>query len=172
MSTTSNQPTLRQQVNQLLLSSGGRGVSLARLYELLPSLTSLQVRGVLKKLVSTGAAIHHGSLRHPVYQSVVPGSIKPDPAPTIPRAIARPASVPATVRVHWPDGLQVKVAPTSHRKIPFSGTDWSGSMLRNGCQDHLLVPSRRGDVRVAHQGPMGICGAHKRLELTEKGRNP
>ncbi len=175
MSATSNQPTLRQQVNQLLVSAGGRGVSLSRLYELLPSLTSLQVRGVLKKLVSTGAAIRHGSLRHPVYQSVlcvVPESVKPDPAPTIPRASAKPAPVPATVHVHWPDGLQVKVAPTSHRKIPFYGTDWSGSMLRNGCQDHLLVPSRRGDVRVAHQGPMGICGARNRREPAEKGSNP
>lgn len=165
MSATSNQPTLRQQVNQLLVSAGGRGVSLSRLYELLPSLTSLQVRGVLKKLISTGVAIRHGSLRHPVYQSVVcaePGSIKPDPAPAMPRGAAKPN--PATVRVHYPEGLKIKVTPTSSKAAPWSGTDWSGAMLRAGCQDHLLVPSRRGNVRVVHRGPMGICGARKRWE--------
>lgn len=167
--------TLRQQVNQHLVSAGGRGVSLSRLYELLPSLTSLQVRGVLKKLVYTGAAIRHGSLRHPVYQSVVsagPGSIKPDPAPAMPRAAAKPAPVPATVRVHWPDGLQIKVAPTSLRTIPFSGTDWSRSMLRAGCQDHLLVLSRRSEGWLMHRDAMGICGARKRRDLAEKESNP
>lgn len=163
MTAEAAQPTIQQQVGHLLVSLDGRGVSLPRLYEMLPSLTSVQVRGALKSLVSSGAAIRHGSQKSPVYQCVMrPGSwsIKPDPAPKKPRMEAKQPPE----RVHWPEGLQIQVSPTSGRTVPFSGVDWSQSMLHPGCQDHLLVPSRRGDVRVTHRGPMGICGARKRRE--------
>lgn len=167
MKAAAAQPTIQQQVNHLLVSLDGRGASLPRLYEMLPSLTSLQVRGALKKLVSSGAAIRHGSQRSPVYQSVMrtgSWSIKPDPAPKKPRTEAK--QPPEQQRVHWPDGLQIKVWPTSRKAGPFAGVDWSQAMSRPGCKDHELVPSRRGDVRVWHRGPMGICGARKRLEGT------
>lgn len=163
MTTAAAQPTIQQQVGHLLVSLDGRGVSLPRLYEMLPSLTSLQVRGALKKLVSSGVAIRHGSQKSPVYQCVMrPGSwsIKPDPAPKKTRMNAK--QLPE--RAHWPEGLQIKVWPTSRKTDPFAGVDWSQAMSRPGCQDHELVPSRRGDVRVTHRGPMGICGARKRRE--------
>lgn len=33
---------------------------------------------------------------------------------------------------------------------PYKGVDWSASLSRPGCQDHLKHPSRRGDDRVPH----------------------
>ena len=41
---------------------------------------------------------------------------------------------------------------TSKKSGPYAGADWSSSMSRPGCQDHLQYPSRRGDVRVFHRG--------------------
>lgn len=165
MTAAAVQLTIQQQVNHLLVSLDGRGVSLPHLYEMLPSLTSLQVRGALKKLVSSGAAIRHGSQRSPVYQGVMRAgswSIKPDPAPKKPRTETK--QPPEQPRVHWPDGLQIKVWPASRKASPFAGVDWSQAMSRPGCQDHELVPSRRGDVLVVHRGAMGICGARKRRD--------
>lgn len=33
---------------------------------------------------------------------------------------------------------------------PFTGVDWTTSLLRPGCQDHLQHPSRRGNDLVPH----------------------
>lgn len=38
----------------------------------------------------------------------------------------------------------------------FKGVDWSMSIHRPGCQDHLKCPSRRGDNLVMHTGPIGM----------------
>ena len=35
---------------------------------------------------------------------------------------------------------------------PYLGADWTSSMLRPGCQQHLQCPSRRGNARVFHRG--------------------
>lgn len=39
---------------------------------------------------------------------------------------------------------------------PFNGIDWSMSIHRPGCQDHLRCMSRRGDKLVPHTGPIGM----------------
>lgn len=38
----------------------------------------------------------------------------------------------------------------------FKGVDWSMSIHRPGCQDHLKCPSRRGEKLVYHTGPIGM----------------
>lgn len=169
MSTATILPTLRQRVESALLLHPGRDVTLIRLYQLLPDVTTAQVRSALKGLTKIGAAIRHGTIRNPAYQLVRQGNplhrpSAADKAVSVPapggqpdaQADAQPASVT------WPSSVKVKHAPASHRGTPFAGIDWSGSMLRTGCQDHQLVPSRRGEVWVPHRGPMGICGARKR----------
>lgn len=171
MNTAATQPTLRQRVEAALLLHPGRDVTLIRLYQLLPDVTNAQVRSALKGLTKIGTAVRHGTIRNPAYQLVRAGSLRNRSAATD-RAGAVPApngqldaqagAQPASVT--WPASVKVQRAPASHRGTPFSGLDWSGSMLRPGCQDHQLVPSRRGDVRVPHRGPMGICGARKRRE--------
>jgi hypothetical protein len=37
---------------------------------------------------------------------------------------------------------------------PFKGVDWSHSLQRPGCQDHLKYPSRRGDELVPYKAPV------------------
>ena len=41
---------------------------------------------------------------------------------------------------------------TKPKTQPFKGIDWSHSVQRPGCQDHLQYPSRRGDEYVPHAG--------------------
>lgn len=41
---------------------------------------------------------------------------------------------------------------STNKNGPYTGADWASSMLRPGCQDHLLHPSRSGDARVFHRG--------------------
>lgn len=41
----------------------------------------------------------------------------------------------------------------------FRGIDWSMSIHRPGCQDHLKCMSRRGDKLVPHQPPIGMRSA-------------
>ena len=49
----------------------------------------------------------------------------------------------------------------------FKGTDWSMSIHRPGCQDHLLCPSRRGDERVMHKGPIGMSSTRREIDRGE-----
>ena len=41
---------------------------------------------------------------------------------------------------------------STNKRDPYTGADWTSSMSRPGCQDHLLHPSRRNDARVFHRG--------------------
>lgn len=47
------------------------------------------------------------------------------------------------------------------KEPPFRGVDWSMSIHRPGCQDHLKYPSRRGDQLVPHMHPMGMRSTAK-----------
>ena len=49
------------------------------------------------------------------------------------------------------------------KEPPFRGIDWSMSIHRPGCQDHLKYPSRRGDKLVPHTGPIGMRSAAKEI---------
>jgi hypothetical protein len=59
-----------------------------------------------------------------------------------------------------PHGTVYTVVPkaaTAPRFMPtgeFRGVDWSRSVMRPGCQDALLCPSRRGDLLVPHTGKL------------------
>jgi hypothetical protein len=39
-----------------------------------------------------------------------------------------------------------------HPRATYFGPDWTSSLLRPGCQQHLQCPSRRGDALVFHRG--------------------
>ena len=39
----------------------------------------------------------------------------------------------------------------------FKGVNWSASMQRPGCQDHLQVPSLRGNRRIPHRVFIGVA---------------
>ena len=49
------------------------------------------------------------------------------------------------------------------KEPPFQGIDWSMSIHRPGCQDHLKYPSRRGDKLVPHMHPMGMRSTTKEI---------
>jgi hypothetical protein len=175
MSAAPTERTLRQCIEATLLLHPGRGVALTRLYELLPDAGTTQVRLTVKNLMKRGLVIRHGTIRNPAYQLVRKGDPLHQPAEAVPvervQALhTKPVSKPrvrgtTATAVTWPADVKVQHWPTSSLKPPsFSGIDWSRSTLRPGCQDHQLVPSRRGDMRVAHREPMGICGARKRRE--------
>jgi len=175
MTTAVAQPTVRQQLESILHSHPGRGVALTRLYELLPDAGTTQVRQTVKNLMKRGLVIRHGTMRYPAYQLVRAGDPLHRPAEVAPVELVqvlhternskpRVRGTTATA-VTWPADVKIQHWPTSARKRPpFTGIDWSRVVLRPGCQDHQLVPSRRGDTRVAHREPMGICGARKRRE--------
>mgnify|MGYP000182072561 FL=1 len=163
MTTAATQPTVRQRIESILHSHPGRGVALTRLYELLPDVAVSQVRMTVKNLMKRGLAIRHGTTRYPAYQLVREGD--PLHRPDTARASKPRVKAALATAVTWPADVKIQHWPTSARKRPpFTGIDWSRVVLRPGCQDHLLVPSRRGDTRVAHREPMGICGARKRRE--------
>ena len=175
MSTTAPQPTLRQRIEATLLLHPGRGVALTRLYELLPDAGTTQVRLTVKNLMKRGLVIRHGTMRHPAYQLVRKGDPlhRPDDAAPVELVQAlhtKPASSKPRVRaalaevVTWPADVKIQHFALACKPDPYTGTDWTGAMTRSDCEDHQLVPSRRGDLRIAHRGPMGICGARKRRE--------
>ena len=175
MSAAPTELTLRQRIEATLLLHPGRGVALTRLYELLPDAGTTQVRLTVKNLMKRGLVIRHGTMRDPAYQLVRAGDPLHRPAEAAPVELVQAqhtarASKPRVraalaEAVTWPADVKVQHWPTSSLKPPsFSGIDWSRSTLRPGCQDHQLVPSRRGDMRVAHREPMGIGGARKRRE--------
>lgn len=183
MTTAAAQPTVRQRLESILHNHPGRGVALTRLYELLPDAAVSQVRLTVKNLMKRGLVIRHGTIRYPAYQLVRKGNPLHQPPEAAPVELVRalrikPASKPrargaTATAVTWPDGVKVQHWPAPVCQLaPFAGTDWRRSMLRPGCQDHELVPSRRGDVRVMPRGAMGICGARKRQELADKWGNP
>lgn len=144
--------TLRAQLLRLLHERPGRGLSLDFICQQLEASHSRQqVRDSIKALVKDGALLRQGSTRFPLYQIVAPAG--------------QPGTVLISGRrlVHWPDGLQVQHLPThEHWRQDFAGMDWSNSVQRPGCQDHLLIPSRRGDQLIAHRGPLGIQEGRRR----------
>lgn len=168
MSTAQTEPTLRQRIEGILENHPGRGVALTRIYELLPDAETGHVRLTIKNLMKRGSVIRHGTMRYPAYQLVREGDPLHRPATAAPvelvQAINRkpPADrgrVKATTEVTWPADVRVQLYPPPTRKAePFGGIDWDKSVQRPGCQDHLMVPSRRGELRVMHQGPLSIRG--------------
>lgn len=66
----------------------------------------------------------------------------------------------ASVWTWLPPSDSQRVGPAYRGPVggkPFKGVDWSTSLLRPGCQDHLLHPSRRGDEYVPHMPPINGC---------------
>ena len=145
--------TLRGQIERLLHGRTGRGLSLDYLCEQLPDASREAVRNSLKYLVKLGLAMRHGTTRHPIYQSVRPnGSLGADL-----KVRTAAAESMATRDVQWPDDVKVQHVGTLQRlRGPWRGIDWSQAVQRPGCQDHLAVPSRRGDVRVPHRPAAGM----------------
>ena len=175
MTTAVAQPTVRQRLESILHSHPGRGVALTRLYELLPDAGATQVRQTMKNLMKRGLVIRHGTIRYPAYQLVRAGDPLHRPAEAAPVELVqalhtKPAGSKPRVRaalaeaVTWPADVKIQHITLARKPDPYTGTDWSGAMTRSDCEDHQLVPSRRGDLRVLHRGPMGICGARKRRE--------
>lgn len=174
MTTAATQPTVRQRIESILRSHPGRGVALTRLYELLPDAAVSQVRLTVKNLMKRGLVIRHGTIRYPAYQLVRAGDPlhRPDEATPVELVQALHTARASKPRVKaafaetvtWPDNVKIQRFTLAQKPLPFTGTDWSRSMLRPDCRDHELVPSRRGDVRVMPRGAMGICGARKRRE--------
>lgn len=68
-----------------------------------------------------------------------------------------------------PAPFTIQPAPKSGKIAiyePFKGIDWSMSIHRPGCQDHLQCMSRRGDKLVPHTGPIGMrSNAKGRFQL-------
>lgn len=165
MSTARIETTLRQRIEGVLRQHPGRGVALSRFYELLPDAGVTQVRQAFKNLMKCSRVIRHGTTRHPAYQLVREDDPLHQPIQPAP---ARKSKVKDAARVIWPDHILVKQSPVPARQTPpFEGIDWSRSVLRPGCQDHLLVPSRRGDVRVMHKGLISVRSTKQRKELTQ-----
>ena len=175
MSAAPTEPTLRQRIEATLLLHPGRGVALTRLYELLPDANSSQVRLTVKNLMKRGLVIRHGTIRYPAYQLVRAGDPLHRPAEAAPVELVqalhtKPASSKPCVRVAlaeavtWPADVKIQHVTLARKPDPYTGTDWTRAMTRSDCEDHQLVPSRRGDMRVLQRGPMGICGARKRRE--------
>ena len=51
---------------------------------------------------------------------------------------------------------------------PFKGIDWSMSVHRFGCQDHLKCMSRRGNKLVPHTGLVGMQSAAKEVHRDQR----
>lgn len=174
MSAAPTELTLRQRIEATLLLHPGRGVALTRLYELLPDAGTTQVRQTVKNLMKRGLVIRHGTMRYPAYQLVRAGDPLHQPVEAAPvelvqaqhtaRASKPRVRVALAEAVTWPADVQIQHFTLARKLDPYTGTDWTSAMTRSDCEDHQLVPSRRGEVRVLHRGPMGICGARKRRE--------
>lgn len=174
MSAAPTELTLRQRIEATLLLHPGRGVALTRLYELLPDAGTTQVRLTLKNLMKRGLVIRHGTMRYPSYQLVRAGDPLHRPAEAAPVELVQAqhtarASKPRVraalaEAVTWPADVKIQHFTLARKPDPYTGTDWTSAMTRSDCEDHQLVPSRRGDMRVMHREPMGICGARKRRE--------
>ena len=170
MSAAAEQPTTRQRIESILRSHPGRGVALTHFYELLPDVAASQVQNAFKSLMKCGTVIRHGTTRYPAYQLVREGDPlhRPDTArvskPRVKAALA--------TAVTWPADVKIQHVTLARKPDPYTGTDWTSAMTRSDCEDHQLVPSRRGDLRVLHRGPMGIFGARERRERTEQGSKP
>ena len=123
----------------------GSGVSLDYICEQLegPDLSREQIRNNLKALVKAGRLIRRGTIRKPIYQSLEPAAV------TFLAAKLQTRKVPVHVETqHIPTSPHLKSAE-------FLGVDWSTSIARPGCQDHLKYPSRRGDRCVPHRISIG-----------------
>ena len=137
-------PTIRSRLLNFMGGHTGCGVSLDYICESLESddLSREQIRNNLKALVKAGRLIRRGTIRKPIYQSL-------EPAVTFLAAKLQARKVPAHVETqHIPTSPHLKSAE-------FLGVDWSTSIARPGCQDHLKYPSRRGDKRVPHRISIG-----------------
>lgn len=137
-------PTIRSRLLTCLASHTGCGISLDYICEQLegPDLSREQIRNNLKALVKAGRLIRRGTIRKPIYQSL-------EPAATFLAAKLQARKPPVHVETqHIPTSPHLKSAE-------FLGVDWSTSISRPGCQDHLKYPSRRGDKRVMHRISIG-----------------
>lgn len=133
-------PTIRSRLLNFMGGHTGCGISLDYICEQLEgsNLNREQIRNNLKALVKAGRLIRRGTIRKPIYQSL-------EPAATFLAAKLQARKVPVHVETqHIPTSPHLKSAE-------FLGIDWSTSISRPGCQDHLKYPSRRGDRRVLHR---------------------
>lgn len=159
--------TLRGRLQRLLHDKPGRGMSLDFICGEMTGFSRQQVRDSLKHLVKTGQLIRHGTIRYPLYQSLVPNgalgvSMQTLTASELPAPKAKKSGrLTKAPQVTWPEAVMVQHFQSAQRLrgSHWQGIDWSQSVQRPGCQDHLLILSRRGDRFVAHRGPMGISGA-------------
>jgi len=153
--------TLREQLERLIHGTPGRGLSLDFLCEQLPDIGREAVRNSLKYLVKLGVVMRHGTIRYPLYQSLLPNgslgtSLEVQTAASVPASISR-QQAGAAAAVRWPDDVKVQRLPTPRRAGgQWMGVDWSQSLQRPGCQDHLAIPSRRGDQLVQHRPAAGM----------------
>lgn len=163
---------LRDRVEHLIHHCKGKGLSLDYLCQQLPDLEREQIRNALKASVKRGQIMRHGSIRYPLYQSLLPNSSMGHgqdvlTAASVPPEMSRHQPA-AQTRIGWPEGVQVQCGPSpSGAPGHWTGTDWSHATQRPGCLDHLRHPSRRGDQRVPYQAaPLGCVG-----ELRDKRSN-
>lgn len=164
--------TLREQLERLIHGTPGRGLSLDFLCEQLPDAGREAVRNSLKYLVKLGLVMRHGTIRYPLYQSLLPNgslgaSLEVQTAASVPAAISQQKAGAAAAR--WPEDVKVQRATAPRRAGgQWMGVDWSNSVQRPGCQDHLAVPSRRGDKLVPHRPAAGMRTSNGSYYLSRK----
>lgn len=158
--------TLREQLERLIHGTPGRGLSLDFLCEQLPDAGREAVRNSLKYLVKLGLVMRHGSIRYPLYQSLLPNeSLGGAYMETRTGASAKRAGS----AVWWPDDVKVQHVTALRRASgQWMGVDWSQSVQRPGCQDHLAIPSRRGDKLVPHRPAAGMRTSNGSYYLSRK----
>lgn len=149
---------MRERIERLIHGTPGRGLSLDFLCEQLPDAGREAVHNSLKYLVKLGAVMRHGSIRYPLYQSLLPNGSQGG-------AYIETRTGTSTGRagsaVWWPEDVKVQRGPTPKRHGgQWTGVDWSNSLQRPGCQDHLAIPSRRGDQLVPHRPAAGMRTSH------------
>ena len=164
--------TLREQLERLIHGTPGRGLSLDFLCEQLPDAGREAVRNSLKYLVKLGVVMRHGTIRFPLYQSLLPNGslgtgLQVYTAASVPAAISQQQAGAAAVR--WPEDVKVQRATAPRRAGgQWMGVYWSNSVQRPGCQDHLAVPSRRGDKLVPHRPAAGMRTSNGSYYLSRK----
>lgn len=156
-----HQDPLSLRLTRLLNARPGRGVSLDALCELAPDVSRDQVRNALKYLVKIGQAARLGTLRNPLYQSLIPnGAVSTDAKINTTSSVAGPPR--ANAKVVWPENVRVQYGPSpSGLTGQWEGVNWASATVRDGCNDFLDIYSRRGDLRVPHGSSMGMRAIRK-----------
>ena len=167
----SENAVIREQVERLL-NQNGRVLGLDLIVEQLVPAPRETVRAAIKHLVKVGKIIQVGTNRNSAYQSVLPNnSMGSDMKISTAASVQSRAPARAPASVTWPEGVKVQRLPSlaSERLHgQWTGVDWSNSVQRPGCQDHLSVPSRRGDQLVPHRPAAGMRTSNGSYYLSRK----